>query len=61
MPAPSTGRVAQPYTSANPGPGLPAEQLARNFAEIAPPLTPDAALLEANQCLYCHDAPCTLA
>ena len=37
------------------------EQLARNFADIAPPLTNDAALLEANQCLYCHDAPCTIA
>jgi len=37
------------------------EQLTRNFAEIAPPLTNDAALLEANQCLYCHDAPCTIA
>jgi len=37
------------------------EQLERNFAEIAPPLTNDAALLEANQCLYCHDAPCTIA
>jgi glutamate synthase (NADPH/NADH) small chain len=37
------------------------EQLAANFAEIAPPLTNDAALLEANKCLFCHDAPCTLA
>jgi glutamate synthase (NADPH/NADH) small chain len=37
------------------------EQLERNFADIAPPLTNDAALLEANQCLYCHDAPCTIA
>src|SRR6267378_4494196 len=37
------------------------EQLTRNFADIAPPLTNDAALLEANQCLYCHDAPCTIA
>ena len=37
------------------------EQLAANFADIAPPLTTDAALLEANQCLYCHDAPCTIA
>ena len=37
------------------------EQLAANFADIAPPLTNDAALLEANQCLYCHDAPCTIA
>src|SRR5689334_20208508 len=37
------------------------EQLAKNFADIAPPLTHDAALLEANQCLFCHDAPCTIA
>lgn len=37
------------------------EQLAANFADIAPPLTNDAALLEANKCLFCHDAPCTLA
>ena len=36
-------------------------QLAANFADIAPPLTNDAALLEANKCLFCHDAPCTLA
>ena len=35
--------------------------LARNFADIAPPLTPDYALLEANKCLFCHDAPCTIA
>ncbi len=37
------------------------DQLAANFADIAPALTNDAALLEANQCLYCHDAPCTIA
>ena len=42
-------------------PVLPPDQLARNFAEIAPALTPDAALLEANKCLYCYDAPCTHA
>jgi glutamate synthase (NADPH/NADH) small chain len=36
-------------------------QLERNFADIAPPLSTDAALLEANKCLYCHDAPCTIA
>jgi dihydropyrimidine dehydrogenase (NAD+) subunit PreT len=40
---------------------LPAEQLAKNFAEIHPPLTGDAALLEANKCLMCYDAPCTIA
>ena len=37
------------------------EQLAANFADIAPPLTNDYALLEANKCLFCHDAPCTIA
>jgi len=31
------------------------------FADIAPPLTPDAALAEAHRCLYCYDAPCTRA
>ena len=31
------------------------------FAEIAPPLARDAALAEANRCLYCFDAPCTKA
>ena len=35
--------------------------LTKNFADIAPPLTPDYALLEANKCLFCHDAPCTIA
>jgi glutamate synthase (NADPH/NADH) small chain len=37
------------------------EQLAQNFADIAPPLTADAAILEANTCLFCYDAPCTHA
>ena len=40
---------------------LSVEQLEKNFAEIAPPLTTDAALLEANTCLFCYDAPCTIA
>ena len=42
-------------------PVLTDEQLAANFADIAPPLTNDYALLEANKCLFCHDAPCTIA
>src|SRR5438105_22862 len=37
------------------------DQLERNFADIAPPLTNDYALLEASKCLYCYDAPCTIA
>jgi dihydropyrimidine dehydrogenase (NAD+) subunit PreT len=42
-------------------PALSAEILERNFADIAPPLTADAALLEASTCLFCYDAPCTRA
>ncbi|MDH3457130.1 MAG: NAD(P)-dependent oxidoreductase [Gemmatimonadota bacterium] len=45
----------------NLAPALSAEQLEQNFADIAPPLTPDAAILEAAKCLYCYDAPCTIA
>ncbi|MFN2399942.1 MAG: NAD(P)-dependent oxidoreductase [Gemmatimonadaceae bacterium] len=40
---------------------MSAVQLAENFADIAPPLTFDAALLEAHKCLFCYDAPCTRA
>jgi len=48
-------------TATHSGPVLSDEQLAKNFADIAPPLTADAALLEANTCLFCYDAPCTAA
>lgn len=38
---------------------LSAEQYASNFADIHPPFeTHDAALVEANRCLFCYDAPC---
>lgn len=61
MPAASPARAAAPYTSNSPVPALPPERLEHNFAEINPPLTPDAALLESSKCLYCYDAPCTIA
>ncbi|MEX2152008.1 MAG: NAD(P)-dependent oxidoreductase [Gemmatimonadaceae bacterium] len=61
MPATSASRPAVVYAAGDPVPTLPPEQLEKNFAEIAPALTPDAALLEANKCLYCYDAPCTQA
>lgn len=39
---------------------LTPEQYAANFADIHPPFaTHDAALVEANRCLFCYDAPCT--
>lgn len=37
------------------------EQFKKNFAEIHPPLTPNAAVIEASRCLFCFDAPCTIA
>ena len=39
---------------------LSAEQYESNFEEIHPPFeTKEAALVEANRCLFCYDAPCT--
>jgi dihydropyrimidine dehydrogenase (NAD+) subunit PreT len=39
---------------------LTKEQYEQNFSDIHPPFeTPDAALVEANRCLFCYDAPCT--
>jgi dihydropyrimidine dehydrogenase (NAD+) subunit PreT len=40
---------------------LPAEQLAENFDDISPPLDRQAALIAAQRCLYCYDAPCIKA
>lgn len=38
---------------------LSAEQYEQNFSDIHPPFeTKDAALTEANRCLFCYDAPC---
>src|SRR3954471_8761898 len=36
------------------------DQFQKNFSDIHPPFeTEDAALVEANRCLFCYDAPCT--
>ncbi len=38
---------------------LTKEQYGHNFSDIHPPFeTKDAALVEANRCLFCYDAPC---
>ncbi len=42
-------------------PKLAPEQYEENFADIAPPMTPRQAAVEAARCLYCFDAPCTQA
>ena len=39
---------------------LTAEEYEQQFSDIHPPFeTHNAALVEANRCLYCYDAPCT--
>ena len=39
---------------------LTKEEYQHNFSDIHPPFeTNDAALVEANRCLFCYDAPCT--
>jgi len=38
---------------------LTSDQYQENFSDIHPPFeTKDAAILEANRCLFCYDAPC---
>jgi glutamate synthase (NADPH/NADH) small chain len=36
-------------------------QLRERFSELKPALAPQAAVIEADRCLYCFDAPCTAA
>ena len=39
---------------------LTADEYEQQFSDIHPPFeTHNAALVEANRCLYCYDAPCT--
>lgn len=57
--------MAADSTAAN-GAGIKAGRLERadyerNFADVKPPLTPAAALVEAARCHFCFDAPCVAA
>ncbi len=45
----------------NVAPKLTFREYERNFAEIHPPLNANAAVAEANRCLYCFDSPCMKA
>ncbi len=40
---------------------LPVAEINRNFADMHPPLTRSEALIEADRCYFCFDAPCTTA
>src|SRR5271154_1968615 len=42
-------------------PKLTPEQYEQNFSDITPPMNPRQAAIEASRCLYCFDAPCTIA
>jgi dihydropyrimidine dehydrogenase (NAD+) subunit PreT len=42
-------------------PKLSPEAYEKNFAEISPAMSPRQAAIEAARCLYCFDAPCTIA
>src|SRR6266446_7282635 len=42
-------------------PKLGPQAAATNLAEIAPRYTPQEAIIEANRCLFCFDAPCIQA
>src|SRR5437762_11996798 len=36
-------------------------EIARRFPDLHPPFTAQEAVVEANRCLFCFDAPCTVA
>jgi len=61
------GTMGEPAGGATAGIGdiqagrLDAATLAANFADAHPPLTPAQAVVEANRCYFCHDAPCVEA
>ncbi len=40
---------------------LSAERIAENFADVSPPLGAHEALVAADRCYFCHDAPCVTA
>src|SRR5438046_2946192 len=42
-------------------PKLGFEAATANLADIHPPLAPQEAVIEANRCLFCFDAPCIQA
>ena len=40
---------------------LPRDEIEANFADLHPPLSRSEALIEADRCYFCFDAPCTTA
>ena len=50
-----------PYTAGIAPGRLPADEIARNFADLHPPMDAHEAHVAADRCYFCHDAPCTIA
>jgi dihydropyrimidine dehydrogenase (NAD+) subunit PreT len=42
-------------------PKLSPQEYEQNFADITPPMSARQAAIESSRCLYCFDAPCTIA
>ena len=40
---------------------LEKSEIDNNFSDLHPPLTRSEALIEADRCYFCYDAPCTIA
>jgi len=40
---------------------LPSQQYGENFADLHPPFDRRSAMVEADRCYFCHDAPCVQA
>src|SRR5580692_4016987 len=55
------GNDGKSMTLRETAPKLSPEQYEKNFAEISPRMTPRQAAVEAARCLFCFDAPCTVA
>lgn len=43
------------------GPAVTADDIAHNFQDIAPAMSKAEAFAESSRCLFCYDAPCTIA
>lgn len=56
----SRKRLAESGPDVRPG-RLSATEIASNFKDMHPPLTRSEALIEADRCYFCFDAPCTTA
>ncbi len=53
--------IPTPQTSGIVAGRLPPERLAENFSDLSPPLSDHEALVAADRCYFCYDAPCVAA